>query len=468
MTENTTAYVSTDMPTQEIKVTLPETHDHSNDAPVTVTEDNVATVNVHAEEHELEPYRAHFIKEKAKNVTIQGFRKGKAPEHMVARYFKNEARESARDNVLYVKYMKLLQEHKLQPLSSPKVNHMHDENGKLFASITVDVLQPVVLGQYLGLEIEAMPSRSVEESVAKTIAGIKQSYPRLTPTTEGAENGNVLVTDFIVSDGAKELENQKDFKINVGSKFYYQPFEDQLIGLKAGESKEFDIEFPSDYHKEDFRGRKIHFNLTAKEINTVSEYSNEELAKVLGYESEVRMMELITKEVESKFKDEEHLFYENQILGQLLSAHQFKLPRRIIEEESKRIHAERPDMPAEEVELTAERFQRTDLVLHAIYERHPEIHYTQEQFNAKIAELAARANDTVENTIQKLQAAGKLQTYMTYLNNCRVIDFLIEMADKKISTPAAEVVLKGDGAVEVTPAPEKEVTVTTTEEKDNG
>jgi len=427
MTENITEV--------QMKETALPLHDHSNDVPVTVSEDNIATVNVSAEEYELEPYKAQFIKEKAKNVTLQGFRKGKAPEHMVARYFKDEARNSARDNLLYVKYMKLLQEHKLQPLSLPKVNHQHDENGKMFASITVDVLQPVVLGQYLGLEIEAMPARSVEEGVVKTLEQIKRSYPRLILTDAPLENNGVVIADFSVSYDGKELEKQADFKINVGVGHYFKPFEEQILGIKAGESREFDIQFPDDYHKDEFKGKAIHFSFTAKEVNIVTEHNNEELAKLLGYESEQKMIELLTKEVEAKYKNDEHLFYENQILGQLLSAHQFKIPRKLIEDEVKRIHLERPEMSAEEVELTAERFIRTDLVLHAIYERHPEIQHTQESFNAKIAELAARANDTIENTMQKLHAAGKMQTYVTYLSNCKTIDFLIEMADKKEPTP---------------------------------
>lgn len=433
--ETTTTYMSVgEVPMPEVKEEHAE-HNHDNDVPVVVSEDNIAKVNVSAEEKELEPYKKHFIHEKCKNVTIQGFRKGKAPESVVARLFSNEARQSAKDNLLYAKYMKLLQEHKLQPLSSPKVEHVHDENGKVFASLTVDVLQPVVLGQYLGLEIETMPARSVEESTKKTFAEIKTSYPKLTPSEAPLKTGDVVIADFCVSNGEKELEKQTDFRINLGSKLYFQPFEDQLIGLVAGETKEFDVHFPETYHREEYRDKDIHFNFTAKEIKIVEEYTDEELAKVLGYENAAKMAELLTLQVEAKFKDEEHLFYENQILGQLLAAHQFKIPSKLIESEIKRIRLERPEMPAAEVEATAERFQRTDLVLHSIYERHPEIQYTQEQFDTKIGELAARANDTVENTIRKLQETGKLQMYVNYLNNCKVIDFLIEMADKKEAQP---------------------------------
>lgn len=429
----TTAYMSTGEP---LEVPQPE---HKHDTPVSISDDNTATINVFVEEHELEPYKKQYIKEKRKQVTLHGFRKGNAPEAMVARYFKEEARQNARDNLLYGKYMKLLQEHKLQPLSEPKVEHMHDENGKVAATIIVDVLQPVVLGQYLGLELEKMPAKSIEDGVKKMLDEIKQSHPRLVDAPDGAvEKGNVVVADFTVTNGEQVLEKQDNFKISIGVNLYYQPFEEQIIGMKAGESKEFDVSFPETYHKEEFRNKVMHFNITAKEIKTISAYTNDELSKVLGYENEEKMTEVLTKEIEAKYKDEEHLFYENQLLGQLLSAHQFKIPRKLIDQEIQKIHTEHPEMPAERVEEIADRFVRTDLVLHAVYERHPEIQFTQEQFNAKVSELAAKSNDTVEGTIGKLQAAGKLQSYVNYLTNCKVIDFLIEMAD--IKEPAQPVI----------------------------
>lgn len=462
MSENITAYMSTtEIPLPEINV------EDDHDTPITISDNNVAKVNVSAEEHELEAYKKQYIKEKRKHVALKGFRKGNAPEEMVASLFKEEARQSARDNILFNKYMKLLQEHKLQPLSEPKVEHIHDKDGKMSASIVVDVLQPVVLGQYLGLEIEAMPVQSVEDGVKKTMAEIRQSYPKLITTDDAVNKGNVVITNFTITNGDKELEKQTNFKISIGSNLYYQEFEDQLVGMRTGENKEFDVQFPETYHKEDFRNKTIHFNLTVQEVKTITEYTNDELAKVLGYDGENKMIALLTKEVEAKYSDDQHLFYENQILGQLLTAHQFKIPNKLINDEIEKIHIERPQMPADEVEMVAERFIRTDLILHAIYERHPEIHHNQESFNAKIAELAVKANDSVENTIQKLRTAGKLQKYLDFLANCKVVDFLIEMADIK-NPNETTVEVKKDGVVEITTKKEITMTITKTGEKENG
>jgi trigger factor len=397
---------------------------------VKVSTDNIASINVSLEEQELEPYKKKYIQEKKKTVVLRGFRKGKAPEEMVARYFKEEAREVAKDNLIYGKYMKLLQDHRLKPLADPTIKEITDENGKIDAILNVEVLQPVVLDQYLGLEVKEYVKKDTREELKKTIVEIKQMYPKLTAIDTPAENGNVVVMDFTMTNDTIEIEKQKDFKMSLGINAYFKEFEDQIVGVKTGENKEFSLTFPDTYAKDELKNKLVNFAVSIKAVQTINEYTNEELAKLLGYENEEKMTEQLTKELEAKDKDDEHLFYENQILGQLLATHQFNIPKTIKNEEIRKILVEKPEMKPEEVEKVADNFIRTDLILHAIYERHPDQHMTQEQFNEKIGELANKANDTLENVVKKLQDSGKMQSYMNYLVNCKTIDFLIEMSDK--------------------------------------
>ena len=172
--------------------------------------------------------------------------------------------------------------------------------------------------------------------------------------------------------------------------------------------------------------------MTVLNVYNTSEHTDEELAKLFNHENIEKMMELISVEVKKKNSDDEHLFYENQILGQLLAAHPFKIPNSLIENELNKLRIEKPDLTEEDAKDVADRFVRTDLILHAIYERHPDIQFKQEEFNSKIEELAKRVGDTVAETIKRLQESGKLQSYINYLTNCKVIDFIIDMADKKL------------------------------------
>lgn len=397
---------------------------------VIVNDECVAKVNVFAEEPELAPYKKRFIQEKCKHVILRGYRKGKAPEEMVARLFKDEAREMAKSNVIYAKYMKLLQDHKLQPLSEPKIDTMSDTNGKITANILVEVLQPLILGQYLGLEIEKMPDQNVD-MVNKTLEEIKNKYPKLTPLNDVVvENGQVVNVDFTMSYNDKELEVQKDLKLSLGLNLFFKPFEEQVLGMKVGETKECDLLFPESYGKEEYRGKIVHFVINVKSIEAVSQYSNDELAVLLGYDSGDALLDSIKKEADLKYKNDEHNYYENQILEQLLASHDFKIPQKLLDNEEKRLLVEE-GANKDNVAQMAFRFVKTDLILRTVYERHTDIHLTQEEFNTKISELASKANDTMENTIERLKKSNKLNLYINYLTNSKVIDFLIGMSDKK-------------------------------------
>lgn len=405
----------------------------NNEQNVVVNNDSIAKINISINEIELEPYKKQYIIEKQKHVVIRGFRKGKAPEKMVAKFFKDEAAESAKNNLIYYKYMKLLQEHKLQPLSKPTLEHFQENDGKMEAELSVEVLQPVVLGRYLGLELPKFTASITDDTINKTLLDIKNSYPKLEDVGDAttANNGNVAVINFSMVVNGKEFEKQENFKLNLGANLYFVEFENQIIGMKKNDIKEFDLTFPDTYQKEELKGKTVHFIVTVKSVHSVNSYTDDELSKLLGYESSSKMMETITKEITDKSKDDEHYFYETKILGQLLEDHKFKIPNVLIEDETKRILAEKPEMNKEQALVVADRFIRTDLILHAIYERHPELHMKNEEFEASFVELAAKSGDSIENTKIKLQKSGKLQSYVNYLTNCKVIDFLISVADFK-------------------------------------
>jgi trigger factor len=402
-----------------------------HDLDVVVSDDSIADISVSFEAAELHPYQKKYLEEKRKHVILRGFRKGTAPESMVSKYFAAEAKESAKNNLLYAKYSKILQEHKLQPLAQPILAKLIEEDSKVTANFKVEVLQPIILNQYLALELQKMPSRSTQEIVVKTYNDIKDKYPKLVALPDGvAESGKVAIVDFTMDVDGEEFEKQNDLNVILGANLFYSEFENNVLGLKAGDKKEFDVTFPETYQG-GLKGKTAHFNLSVKVINEVAQHSDDELAQLLNYENKDAIIASIQKEVEHKSKEEENLYYENQILGQLLSTHQFKLPRILVEAEIKKILAEKPDTAKEQAVEIAERFVRTDLVLNAINERHPDIALKEDAFKVKLTELALRANDTFENVVQKLQEAGKLQSYYNYLRNCEVVKFLIEMADIK-------------------------------------
>jgi trigger factor len=396
-----------------------------------ITEDSVAHIKVNVDKKDMEPYKQHYFKEKQKTITLKGFRKGKAPLDIVAHHFKDEATQFAKNNLIYNKYYKLLQDYRLQALNEPKLDLINEtDDGKVEATFVVEVLQPVELNQYLGLELQQMPKREVDDGVKQTLSEVRNMYPKLTKITS-VEKNSVVNVDFSMVVDDEEVESQKNLRVALGRGDVFKDFEDALVGMSENKEKEFSAVFPETYQAEKLRGKKASFKVLIHEIFDKSDYTDEELAGVLKYESVEQMLDKLRVEVENKYKDDEHLFYENQLLGQLLTAHQFKIPQRLLAAEEQRLVAEKPDMKPEEVKEVAERFVRTDIVLNSIYDRHPDIHLKNEDVELKLGELAKKANDTKEGIVKKLQESGKLQTYLNYLKNCQVISFLIDMADKK-------------------------------------
>lgn len=399
--------------------------------PVSISDDNVATIQVSANMNEAEPYRRMFLEEKRKNITLRGFRKGNAPLEMISLQFNHEAIEFAKKNLIYAKYYKILQDHKLRALSEPDLDNLTDKDNEIGAVIKVEVLQPIALGQYLGLEIQKMPERSLDTGTQQALEEIKRIYPKLMPVDSSVGSTSLVNIDFNMLIDGEELENQKSFRVAFGRKEVFAGFEDALMGLNKGDNKSFDLTFPATYETEMLRGRLATFNVKINEVYEATEHTDDELALVLKYENKEHMMTKLTEQVANTYKDDERLFYENQVLGQLLTAHQFNIPKRLLNSEEARILAEHKDMKPEEIKSMAERFVRTDIILSAVYDRHPDLALTQQDFDCRVDELAKKAGDTKENIISKLQETNKLQMYINYLKNCRMVDYIIEQAEKK-------------------------------------
>ncbi len=405
--------------------------DTSEHLGITVSEENIANVNIEFDISELVPYKKQFIETKRKNVVLRGYRKGTAPINMVAKFFAEEAKESAQNSILYAKYIKLMQEHKLQPLAQPRLEKMSENINKINAKLVVEVLQPVVLNQYLGLNIQQKTSlTSIDEAIKTVLSDLKTAYPKLVTSDIAIANNVVANVTFGIFIDDKEFENQKDLQIIIGSNLYYPEFEQNLIGLKSGDSKEFNIVFPSTYANEGLRDKHANFKLYVNNISMVEQYTDDELAVVLKFENKDAMLLQLTNEANNKNKELEFAYFEEQILKQLLDSHTFKVPKSLIDTEINKILSEKRDIDVNQAHSMAETFVKTDLILNAIYERHPDIHLTEEMFQEKISSLAVKAKEEVSVVISKLQSAGKLQSYINYLKNCKVIEFLIDVSNK--------------------------------------
>ena len=211
------------------------------------------------------------FKKVVKTVNIPGFRKGKIPRGMFEQRFGIESLyQDAIDILLPEAYANAIDETGIEPVDRPEIDVEQIEKGKtLIFKATVTVKPEVTLGEYKGLEVEAVDTNVTEEDVDAEIKGLQEKQAVLVVKEDGkAELGDTVVIDFEgFQDGvAFEGGTAENFSLELGSGQFIPGFEEQLVGLATGENKEVEVSFPEEYHAAELAGKPATFKVTLHEI----------------------------------------------------------------------------------------------------------------------------------------------------------------------------------------------------------
>lgn len=216
-------------------------------------------------------YEAAF-KKLSYRVNIPGFRKGKAPKHIVERnvgkeYMLNEAFEICGPKA----FGEALEAQSLEPVTRPEFEAVTLEQGKdLVFKASFTKKPEVELGEYKGLKVEVQKDVVDDEAVQKQLLTMLDRQADMVDAEEGAE---VAKDDFITLDFKGFVDGEafaggegKDYPLQIGSNSFIPGFEDQLVGAKVGEEKEVNVTFPEEYHSEELKGKAAMFKCTVKSI----------------------------------------------------------------------------------------------------------------------------------------------------------------------------------------------------------
>lgn len=230
-------------------------------------------VNVKIEGKEWEEALDKAFKEQSKKANIPGFRKGKVPKDVfIKKYGKEALYFDAADIVLNDAYQKMIEENAdLKIVAQPQVNLKSiDENGVEF-TFNLVLYPEVTLGKYTKLGVKKEKVEATEEEINKTIDEMRNRYAENVVKEGKIEKGDIAIIDFEgFKDGvAFEGGKAENYSLEIGSNSFIPGFEDALIGLKAGESKDIDLTFPEDYHAEDLKGAKVTFKVKVNEVKEV-------------------------------------------------------------------------------------------------------------------------------------------------------------------------------------------------------
>lgn len=212
------------------------------------------------------------FKEVQKTLSVPGFRKGRVPRQMFNTMYGEEALyEDTLNNLLPEAYSKAVEEAGIEPVDQPQIDVKSMESGKDWEiEATVTVKPEVELGQYKDLEVTKQDRKVSEDAVEQNLENKRQQHAELVLKEDAAEEGDTVVIDFEGFKGDEAFEGGKgeNYSLELGSNSFIPGFEEQLVGVKAGDEKDVKVTFPEEYHAEDLAGQEAVFKVKVHEVKT--------------------------------------------------------------------------------------------------------------------------------------------------------------------------------------------------------
>ena len=301
-----------------------------------------AKVTVEISRTELEPSLNKVYLKVRKDITIPGFRKGKAPRMVIeAAYGKHVFYEDAIEELFSEIYKNCVLSQDIKPVGRPSVSAMNiEEDGSVTMTIDTDLYPEVTLGQYKGLTVEKAEATIAQSEIDAEIDRMAQNVARISTVERPAQEGDTAVIDFegfkdgVAFDGGKG----EGYELKLGSHSFIPGFEEQVVGMSAGEEKDINVTFPEDYHASDLAGAPVIFKVKVHEVKeTVVPEKDDEFVKDV---SEFDTMDELRADIEQRILSEKQAgidrAFENAAIEAAVSNMTVEIPDSMVEEELER------------------------------------------------------------------------------------------------------------------------------------
>ena len=301
-----------------------------------------AKVTVEITRAELEPSMNKVYLKVRKDITMPGFRKGKVPRMVIeAAYGKHVFFEDAIEEMFPDIYKECVLTQDMKPVGRPGVSKLDiGDDDSVTLVIETDLYPEVTLGQYKGLEVEKTDAEVSESEIDAEVERMAQNVARITTVDRAAAEGDTAVIDFEgFKDGVAFAGGKgEDYELKLGSHTFIPGFEEQVVGMSAGEEKDINVTFPEYYHEKSLAGAPVVFKVKVREVKeTVVPEKDDEFVKDV---SEFDTMAELRADIEKRIRDEKQAgidrAFENAAIEKAVANMTVEIPDSMVEEELER------------------------------------------------------------------------------------------------------------------------------------
>ena len=279
----------------------------------------------------------------AKKVKVPGFREGKAPASVAAKYVDPMTLgQQTLEDALSKAVAEAFLGEELQALERPEVDITAFEPGKtLDFTAEAEVLPKVKLGDYKKLSVTKPKVTIAAADVNEVLERLRASQAEKKEADRAAKNGDEVIIDFVgKKDGvAFDGGTAKDYALTLGSGSFIPGFEEGIVGKKAGETFDLDVTFPKDYHAADLKGAKVVFTVTLQKVNEIilPELNDEFAAKSGPFTSLADLKKDIKEELTKQREAEATDTLKDELVGKLIEVSTVAVPEVLLQDQSRSV-----------------------------------------------------------------------------------------------------------------------------------
>ncbi|HSX18033.1 MAG TPA: trigger factor [Candidatus Saccharimonadales bacterium] len=305
------------------------------------------TLVVEADNAALEPIKRHVLAHFRHSVKIPGFRAGTAPMALVEKNIdQQQLLDEFMEHALNQLYGKAIQQENLRPIGQPNVQlKKFVPFTNLQFDVETEVIGPVTLPDYKKIKLDKKPPVVDAHAVNEVVKSLQQRMADKKEVQRPAKNGDELVIDFSGTDkDGKPVSgtDAKDYPLTLGKGSFIPGFEENLIGLKAGENKKFTVKFPSDYGVAALQNKDVTFAVDLKKVNelSISKADDAFAAKVGPFKTLAELKVDIKKQLKLEQQQQADRDFENRLIGEIAAQSSVEIPDSMVEEEITRMEDE--------------------------------------------------------------------------------------------------------------------------------